>query len=68
MIINIPVSSLRSLSALSVNLSAGWFGAALITPAFITQPFWPMILTSYVATGMLFLMLSMKIEHMIDTL
>lgn len=58
--------SLRSLSALFVNLSAGWFGAAFIAPnivelARVGAPV--VLLTKYLSSGILCLLVSIKIEE-----
>ncbi len=58
----------KTISNILQNLSAGWFGLAFITPNFIqidgTQDFF--VLTLDILFGILFLLLSVKIEQMLD--
>ena len=55
----------RSLSALSVNLSAACFTAAFITPNFSlgTSQDWVAILLGYLSFGVFFLYISYQLER-----
>jgi|GEM_PF-4270399 len=66
MIRNRPL--LRSLSALSVNMAAAWFGLAFITPTFIsvTALITILALTRDIGFGMLFLLISVQLEGLLE--
>ncbi|MBM4401799.1 MAG: hypothetical protein FJ044_00970 [Candidatus Cloacimonetes bacterium] len=61
---------LKALSGLCVNLSAGWFGAALITFNFLDPSkkggFW--VLTYDIVFGTLFLLLTVRVEKYLEEL
>jgi len=59
---------LKSLSGLFLNLSATWFAALFITPAITPSSnlFW--LLTRYLSSAILCLLLSVKIEELLEKL
>jgi len=61
------IALLKSLSGLTINLSAGWFGLALITPNFsVVAGIKELSLLLYDVTfGILFLWFSYKLEKML---
>lgn len=61
------IAFLKSVSGLTVNLSAGWFGVALITPNFsvIAGTKELFLLLFDITFGILFLWFSYKLEKML---
>ena len=58
---------LKSISAVSSNMSAAWFSAAFIAPAFVRNPYWIFVLTNYILAGILFLGFTIFIEELLNT-
>lgn len=58
---------LKALAGLSINLSAGWLGAFIITPNFspVTNTEQILILTYDIVFGILFLWIAIKLERML---
>lgn len=63
-----PKPWIKALSGLFINLSAGWFGAALISFNFLEfskeGSFW--VLMYDVVLGMLFLLLTVRLEKYLE--
>ncbi len=57
---------MHSLSGLFVNLSAAWFAAAFLTPAYLSHPVWPFLLTGNLISGIVFLLASVKLEELLN--
>ena len=57
-------SWLRSLSGLCVNLSAAWFATILVSSKFV--PLDILLLTRTVSSGILFLLLSVEFEKLLE--
>lgn len=59
-----PVSWLRALSTLFINLSATWFAVALAVAAYIHRPDWPVTLTANTLSGIVGLLISMWLDEL----
>ena len=64
----LPKSWLKALSALSINMSAAWFGVVAVAPNF-----WPpvglksfLLLTTDIFAGTLFLLMTVKLEGVLE--
>lgn len=57
----------RTLAALLVNISAGWFGAALIAPALTGSLFLSIVdLTKAILWGIITFEMSVRVEEMVE--
>lgn len=57
---------LQAVSDLFINLSAGWFGAALIVPLYTKKPkFKPWVLTINLLLGIVALLLAIFLRNLI---
>ena len=66
MVIKLSRSWLTSLKDLLVNLSAGWFAAALISPAFSSIQLAPLILIGNLFNAIFYLYLSVKLDELLQ--
>lgn len=62
------VTFLLTLSDLFINLSAGWFGTALILPVFLVQPLQLniLVLTTDISFGILSFTISFKLRRIVE--
>lgn len=68
--IRLPKYWLKALSALSINISAAWFGVVIIAPNF-----WPLVgfkplllLTADIFAGTVFLIVTVRLERRLEAL
>lgn len=68
--IKLPRPWLKALSSLSINISAAWFGVVIIAPNFLPLEGLKslLLLTADVSAGILFLIVTVRLERRLEKL